>query len=115
MTEQTTRDQRYRAWRRAVFGDDETAPSVDDRDYWFQRYEREAADAKRLRAEVAALRLTLGGRTFDATVPEPIGCPCPGACSTVAEIGRLRVALRVNGLRYGATDAEIDEVIYGKR
>jgi regulator of replication initiation timing len=43
-----------------------------------------------LRAEVAALRLTLGGKTFSADVPEPIGCPCPGACSTVAEIVRLR-------------------------
>lgn len=31
------------------------------------------------------------------------------------EIGRLRVALRVNGLRAGATDAEIDEVIHGQR
>jgi len=30
------------------------------------------------------------------------------------EVGRLRTALRVNGLRYGATDAEIDEVIYGR-
>jgi hypothetical protein len=32
----------------------------------------------------------------------------------MAEIGRLRVALRVNGLRAGATDAEIDGVIHGK-
>lgn len=31
------------------------------------------------------------------------------------EIGRLRVALRVNALRHGATDAEIDAVIYGGR
>ena len=30
------------------------------------------------------------------------------------EVGRLRTALRVNGLRAGATDAEIDEVINGK-
>lgn len=73
------------------------------------------ADVACLQAEVASLRLTLGGRTFYATVPEPIGCPCPGACSTVAEIGRLRVAIRVNALRHGATDAEIDDVIYGRR
>jgi hypothetical protein len=33
----------------------------------------------------------------------------------VAEIGRLRAVIRVNGLRVGATHAEIDEVIYGKR
>lgn len=48
------------------------------------------ADRDHLAAEVAALRLTLGGRTFDASVPEPIGCPMPGACSTVAEIVRGR-------------------------
>lgn len=48
------------------------------------------AENERLRAEVASLRLTLGGRTLDASVPEPVGCPCPGACSTVAEIERLR-------------------------
>jgi len=52
-----------------------------------QTAEREAA---RLREEVAALRLTLGGRTFSATTPEPIGCPMPGACAQVAEIDRLR-------------------------
>lgn len=54
--------------------------------------ERDAARAEvaRLTAEVASLRLTLGGRTFDASVPEPIGCPLPGACSTVAEIVRGR-------------------------
>jgi hypothetical protein len=49
-----------------------------------------ADEIERLRAEAASLRLTLGGRTFDASVPEPVGCPCPGACSTVAEIERLR-------------------------
>lgn len=43
-----------------------------------------------LRAEVASLRLTLGGKTFSADIPEPIGCPMPGACAQVAEIGRLR-------------------------
>ena len=52
------------------------------------------AENARLTAEVASLRLTLGGRTFSATVPEPIGCPMPGACSQVAEIERLRAALR---------------------
>ncbi len=31
------------------------------------------------------------------------------------EIERLRAVIRVNGLRHGATDAEIDEVIHGKR
>jgi len=71
------------------------------------------AEVERLRAEVASLRLTLGGRTFGPDIPEPIGCACPGACAQVAEIGRLRVALRVNALRAGATDAEIDKVLYG--
>lgn len=52
------------------------------------------SEVKRLREEVASLRLTLGGRTFDASVPEPIGCPLPGACQTVAEIVRLREALK---------------------
>jgi len=74
------------------------------------------AEVERLRAEVASLRLTLGGRTFAGQeVPDPIGCPMPGACAQVAEIGRLRAVIRVNGLRVGATHAEIDEVIYGKR
>jgi len=53
----------------------------------------EPAEVARLRQEVASLRLTLGGRTFSATVPEPIGCPLPGACAQVAEIERLRQAL----------------------
>jgi hypothetical protein len=48
------------------------------------------AEIKRLQAEVDSLRLTLGGRTFSASVPEPIGCPAPGACVQVAEIHRLR-------------------------
>jgi hypothetical protein len=30
------------------------------------------------------------------------------------EVGRLRAIIRVNGLRAGATHAEIDEVIYGR-
>lgn len=76
--------------------------------------EAAADEIERLEAEVASLRLTLGG-TPGARVPEPIGCPTPGACAQVAEIGRLRAVIRVNGLRAGATDAEIDEVIYGKR
>jgi hypothetical protein len=53
-----------------------------------------AAEIERQRAEIASLRLTLGGRTFSADVPEPIGCPVPGACVQVAEIERLRAALR---------------------
>ena len=52
-----------------------------------------AAEVERLRAEVASLRLTLGGKTFGPDVPEPIGCPLPGACAQVAEIKRLRAAL----------------------
>jgi hypothetical protein len=52
--------------------------------------EREVA---RLKEEVASLRITLGGRTFGADIPEPIGCPAPGACAQVAEIKRLRSAL----------------------
>lgn len=35
--------------------------------------------------------------------------------AAAAEIERLRAVIRVNGLRAGATHAEIDEVIYGKR
>ena len=55
----------------------------------------EARDAEiaRLEAEVASLRITLGGRTFSATTPEPIGCPLPGMCVQVAEIARMREAL----------------------
>lgn len=56
---------------------------------------REAFEAlTTLTAERDALRLTLGGRTFSAAVPAPIGCPAPGACAQVAEIGRLRGLLR---------------------
>lgn len=50
------------------------------------------AEVKRLQAEVASLRLTLGGKTFSADVPEPIGCPMPGACVQVAELKRLHTA-----------------------
>lgn len=49
-----------------------------------------ADEIERLQAEVASLRLTLGGRTFGPSIPEPIGCPAPGACVQVAEIERLR-------------------------
>ena len=73
-----------------------------------------AAEIMRLRAEVAALRLTLGGRTFGASIPEPVGCPAPGACAQVAEIGRLRAIIRINGLRAGASHEEIDRVIRGE-
>ena len=48
---------------------------------------------QRLEAEVASLRLTLGGKTFSPDVPSPIGCPMPGACVQVAEIKRLRQQL----------------------
>ena len=48
------------------------------------------AEHDRLAAEVASLRLTLGGKTFGADVPEPVGCPAPGACAQVAELHRLR-------------------------
>lgn len=65
-------------------GDSETAVTLADA----------SAAMERLRAEVASLRLTLGGRTFSPDVPEPIGCPAPGACAQVAEIARLREALR---------------------
>ena len=54
--------------------------------------ERDAARAEveRQASEIASLRLTLGGRTYSADVPEPVGCPVPGACVQVAEIQRLR-------------------------
>jgi hypothetical protein len=45
--------------------------------------------------EIASLRITLGGKTFSADIPEPIGCPMPGACSQVREISRLRAELDV--------------------
>lgn len=61
------------------------------------------AENARQKAEIASLRLTLGGRTFSADVPELIGCPLPGACAQVAEIGRLREALE----RIAVTD-EVD-------
>lgn len=78
--------------------------------------ERDAAIAERdrLQAEVAALRMALGGRAPRAGIPEPIGCPAPGACSMVAELGRLRAIIRVNGLRHGATHAEVDAILYAR-
>ena len=51
------------------------------------------AEITRLLAEVAALRLSLGEHVPDATV-EPVGCPAPGACMTVAEITRLRARVK---------------------
>ena len=51
-------------------------------------------EISRLRAEVASLRFTLGDHTFSADIPEPIGCPMPGACSQVKEIANLRAAIR---------------------
>jgi hypothetical protein len=51
-----------------------------------------AAEIERQAAEIAALRLTVG-QMPGADIPEPWGCPCPGACQTVQEIKRLRAAL----------------------
>lgn len=51
------------------------------------------AEIARQKSEIASLRLTLGGRTFSAAIPEPIGCPMPGACAQVAEIARLTEAV----------------------
>jgi hypothetical protein len=74
--------------------------------------EAAADEIERLGAEVASLRLTLGGRTFSGQpVPDPVGCPAPGACAQVAEIGRLRAIVRVNALRWGATHEQIDEAL----
>jgi len=68
-----------------------------------------AAERDALRAEVASLRLTLGGKTFGADVPEPIGCPMPGACSQVKEIKRLRQAVeRARGEALEDAAAEVD-------
>lgn len=88
---------------------DKTCDTPDDCEYmpWCkirgacQKPFREPADAvltliaenERQRHEIASLHLTLGGKTFSATVPAPIGCPMPGACAQVAEIARLRTAL----------------------
>lgn len=81
---------------------------------WLDTMDEAAGEIERLRAEVASLRLTLGGRTFGPSIPEPVGCPMPGACSQVAEIGRLKAIIRINGLRAGASHAEIDRVINGE-
>ena len=43
------------------------------------------AENARLRHEVASLRASLG----QATGAEPVGCPCPGACSAIALQDRL--------------------------
>jgi hypothetical protein len=64
------------------FGLEEYDPTYDARQEGARMIEALAAD-------VASLRLTLGMRTFSADVPEPIGCPAPGACAQVAEIKRL--------------------------
>lgn len=66
-------------------------------DSFMKRLSAAQAEIKRLQAEVASLRLTLGGKTFSADVPEPVGCPAPGACSQVAEIKRLRNKLQELG------------------
>lgn len=66
-------------------------------DSFMKRLSAAQAEIKRLQAEVASLRLTLGGKTFSADVPEPVGCPMPGACSQVAEIKRLRAKLQEIG------------------
>lgn len=76
------------------------------------RWQRD--EIERLRAEVASLRLTMGMCPPAPQVAEPIGCPAPGACSTVREIERLRAIVRVNALRHGATHAEVDAVLYGE-
>ena len=66
-----------------------------------------------LRAEVASLRLTLGGRTHSAAdVVEPIGCPCPSACVQVAEIARLRAEVATASL---ARDSSIQELGFWAR
>lgn len=82
------------------------------RDGYARGFAESADEANRMRREIEALRLTLGGRTYSADTPAPIGCPCPGACVQVAEIGRLRSIVRVNGLRAGASHAEIDALLY---
>lgn len=53
-----------------------------------------AVERDRLAAEVASLRITLGGTTFSGSIPEPIGCPTPGACAQVALIVKLMAALQ---------------------
>lgn len=67
------------------------------------------AERDRLKAEVASLRITLGGKTFGADVPEPIGCPMPGACSQVAEIKRLRAQVATaRGVKEGEVVVPIE-------
>ena len=66
-------------------------------DSFMKRFSAAQAEVKRLQAEVDSLRLTLGGKTFSADVPEPVGCPTPGACSQVAELKRLRTKLQELG------------------
>jgi regulator of replication initiation timing len=76
-----------RAWRAANPGNDLVWPDQSRLIAWC------LAEVARLRAEVASLRLTLGNQTLDSDVPDPIGCPLPGACVQVAEIKRLRATL----------------------
>jgi hypothetical protein len=37
---------------------------------------------------------------------------CPAIIWAEKELGRLRLAIRVNGLRWGATDEQIDALLY---
>lgn len=67
---------------------------------------------ERQRSEVASLRLTLGGQTFSADVPDPIGCPIPGMCAQVAEIGRLRA--EIERLDAGLADMTAERDILDK-
>ena len=45
----------------------------------WQERDAERHENARLRAEVSSLRASLG----EPTGAEPVGCPCPGACSAV--------------------------------
>lgn len=65
------------------------------------------AEIARLRAEVASLRMSMGHKMVNSPAIEPIGCPCPGACSalyiaprslTLADdLGAAARLLRANG------------------
>jgi len=54
----------------------------------------------RLVKEVAALRLSLTGVSVD-TKTEPLGCPCPGACSALKVVGRN---VKLEGVREAAME-----------
>ncbi len=57
-----------------------------------QHLPRALDEIERLTAEVASLRASLGQQPAGDGA-EPIGCPCPGACSASAAVAKMRDAV----------------------